>query len=43
MGGKPPSGVRPRTARLVQWAAATSLGRRLPPRPALRPEAQKPN
>ena len=30
-GGKPPSGIRPRTARLVQWAAATSLGRRLPP------------
>ncbi len=29
MGGTPPSGVRPRTARLVQWAAATSLGRRL--------------
>jgi hypothetical protein len=31
MGATPPSGVRPRTARLVQWAAATSLGRRLPP------------
>jgi hypothetical protein len=31
MGGKPPSGVRPRTARLVQWAAATSLDRGLPP------------
>jgi len=30
MGGTPPPGVRPRTARLVQWAAATSLGRRLP-------------
>jgi hypothetical protein len=28
--GRPPAGVRPRTARLVQWAAATSLGRRLP-------------
>lgn len=31
LGGKPPAGVRPRTARLVQWAAATSLGRRIPP------------
>ena len=31
MGGKPPAGVRPRTARLVQWAAASSLGRRLSP------------
>jgi hypothetical protein len=30
VGGKPPSGVAPRTAQLVQWAAATSLGRRLP-------------
>ena len=30
IGGKPPSGVRLRAARLVQWAAATSLGRRLP-------------
>jgi hypothetical protein len=29
MSGAPPSGVRPRTARLVQWAVATSLGRRL--------------
>jgi hypothetical protein len=31
LGARPPAGVRPRTARLVQWAAATSLGRR-PPR-----------
>ena len=31
LGGRPPAGVRPRTTRLVQWAAATSLGRRLPP------------
>ena len=30
LGGTPPAGVRPRTARLVQWAAATSLGRRTP-------------
>ena len=30
MGGRPPAGARPRTARRVQWAAATSLGRRLP-------------
>jgi hypothetical protein len=30
-GSKPPAGVRPRTARLVQWAAATSLGRRILP------------
>jgi hypothetical protein len=30
IGGKPPPGLPPRTARLVQWAAATSLGRRLP-------------
>lgn len=31
LGGRPPGSVRPRTTRLVQWAAATSLGRRLPP------------
>jgi hypothetical protein len=31
LGGRPPAGLRPHTARLVQWAAATSLGRRLPP------------
>ncbi|HEV2902639.1 MAG TPA: SGNH/GDSL hydrolase family protein [Gaiellaceae bacterium] len=30
LGGTPSAGVRPRTARLVQWAAATSLGRRIP-------------
>jgi hypothetical protein len=29
-GGVPPAGVRARTARLLQWSAATSLGRRLP-------------
>jgi hypothetical protein len=31
LGGRPPAGVRPPTARLVQWAAAAALGRRLPP------------
>ncbi|HEU6444251.1 MAG TPA: SGNH/GDSL hydrolase family protein [Gaiellaceae bacterium] len=30
LGVSAPAGVRPRTARLLQWSAATSLGRRLP-------------
>ena len=31
VGGPPPPGVRRRTARLLQWSAATSLGRPQPP------------
>jgi hypothetical protein len=32
LGRRAPAGVRPRTARLLQWSAASSLGRRLPAR-----------